>query len=242
MAYTEEQVLKTKERLFELRKSHNITATKMPQELSDYMTGACLIDYEETDPENATRYRKTKGMSIEKLVAIADYYNVSVDYLLGRTDDKTNDFTMIEISKKLNLPPDTLMKISKMLENDTINQLSFTLFHLPDNTEYFYNILYSYFLFNVLNQSDEFMAEEKKKLTEIEKELKAMNMEYRLMDEEQTKAEYRKKLNKIFNEMLDYIDGISLKYADTDYSKQYLDKLKGSDILNEIAQLVRERN
>lgn len=134
------------------------------------------------------------------------------------------------------------MKISKMLENDTINQLSFTLFHLPDNTEYFYNILYSYFLFNVLNQNDEFMTEEKKKLAEIEKELKAMNMEYRLMDEEQTKAEYRKKLNKIFNDMLDYIDGISLKYADTGYSKQYLDKLKGSDILNEIAQLVRERN
>lgn len=40
---------------------------------------------------NNISYWKTKGFtpSIEDVVLIADYFKVSVDYLLGRTDDKT---------------------------------------------------------------------------------------------------------------------------------------------------------
>ena len=101
MAYTEEMQLKTKERLAELRKEHDITSNRMPAELEEYMTGACLLDYEETNPEKHQRYNKTKGMNIEKLVALADYYDVSTDYLLGRTDTRSMDYEIRELANYL---------------------------------------------------------------------------------------------------------------------------------------------
>lgn len=31
----------------------------------------------------------TRSISVEALIALADYYNVSIDYIVGRTDKKT---------------------------------------------------------------------------------------------------------------------------------------------------------
>ena len=40
--------------------------------------------------------------SVTTLVCLADYFNVSVDYLLGRKDEDTSDLLVIGIDKKGN--------------------------------------------------------------------------------------------------------------------------------------------
>ncbi len=64
-------------RLKELRKKHNITQLKLAMDLnmaqntiSQYETGIREADY-------------------RSLIAIADYFHVSIDYLLERTDNPT---------------------------------------------------------------------------------------------------------------------------------------------------------
>ena len=114
MPYTIEQQLKTKERLKELRNENGITSTKMPSELREYMTSACLIDYEETNPDKEIRFSKTKGMSIERLVALADYYNVSVDYILGRTDTRSKDYEVRELAEYVGASTKVIEGIIKM--------------------------------------------------------------------------------------------------------------------------------
>lgn len=64
-------------RLKELRKSHGITQLKLSMDLnmnqntiSRYETGVCEASY-------------------QALIQIADYFGVSIDYLLERTDDPT---------------------------------------------------------------------------------------------------------------------------------------------------------
>ncbi len=66
-------------RLKELRKSKNISQLKLAMDLginqntvSRYETGEREADY-------------------KTLIALADYFNVSIDYLLGRTDDHVSD-------------------------------------------------------------------------------------------------------------------------------------------------------
>ena len=41
--------------------------------------------------------------SVTTLVCLADYFNVSVDYLLGRKDEDTSDLLVIGIDKKRKL-------------------------------------------------------------------------------------------------------------------------------------------
>ncbi len=64
-------------RLKELRKKHHLTQQRLAIELnmcqntiSRYENEVCEADY-------------------KTLIAIADYFNVSIDYLLGRTEDPT---------------------------------------------------------------------------------------------------------------------------------------------------------
>jgi bacteriophage CI repressor helix-turn-helix domain len=50
------------------------------------------IAYKMPFPENFFYEWKRRGTipSLENLIAIAQYFDVSIDYLLGRTDDKHN--------------------------------------------------------------------------------------------------------------------------------------------------------
>ena len=66
------------ERLDELRKEHGIkTKYALPQELLIHRN-------------NVAQWYKLNCLPlIDDLIILADYFNVSIDYLLGRTDDRT---------------------------------------------------------------------------------------------------------------------------------------------------------
>ena len=78
---------KLSNRLAYLRKKKGITLKEMSQELGDIKL-ASLSRY-----EHGRREPK-----LDTLVKIANYFDCSVDYLLGRTDQKNN----IEKSKSIN--------------------------------------------------------------------------------------------------------------------------------------------
>ena len=62
-------------RLKELRKGRNITQLKMAMDLN--MSQNTISRYENGEREPG----------LEELVRIADYFDVSIDYLLGRTEN-----------------------------------------------------------------------------------------------------------------------------------------------------------
>ena len=62
-------------RLKELRKKHNISQVRLAIDL-------------ETFQNTISRYETLERQAdYQTLIAIADYFNVSLDYLLGRTDN-----------------------------------------------------------------------------------------------------------------------------------------------------------
>lgn len=65
------------QRLSELRKERGYTQKAFAQEL--YVTERCIRAY-----ENETRHPDYNG-----LLALADYFDVSLDYLVGRSDHRT---------------------------------------------------------------------------------------------------------------------------------------------------------
>jgi len=66
---------KLTERLKELRNSRNVTQ----KQISEYI---------ETDPRNYRRYESGDTDPTTKfLIKIADYFDVSLDYLVGRSDN-----------------------------------------------------------------------------------------------------------------------------------------------------------
>ena len=72
----EKRGIMTKERLKELRKEAGLTQNQVAEMIG--VQGRNYQRLEITDALHATRH----------LVALADYYNVSVDYILGRTDKR----------------------------------------------------------------------------------------------------------------------------------------------------------
>lgn len=65
------------ERVKELRKEKKKNQTEVGNDLG--VTQRAYSHYEAGD----------RDMSPEFLIALADYYNVSIDYILGRTDKRT---------------------------------------------------------------------------------------------------------------------------------------------------------
>ena len=65
------------ERLIELRKSRGLTQKQVYEGVSMSMLGYQRYEYGSREP------------SFQKLIALADFYDVSFDYLVGRSDDPT---------------------------------------------------------------------------------------------------------------------------------------------------------
>ena len=63
------------ERLKELRTSRRLYQRELAELLGISIRGYQCYETGEHDP------------GVKKLIALADYYNVSIDYLVGRTDD-----------------------------------------------------------------------------------------------------------------------------------------------------------
>lgn len=64
-------------RIYELREDNDITQKS-------------VAEYLGMQPNVYRRYEKgTRAIPVEAVIKLADYYRVSADYLLGRTDDPT---------------------------------------------------------------------------------------------------------------------------------------------------------
>lgn len=61
---------------------------------------------------------KASQCSISNLVKIADYYGVSTDYLLGRVDEKSPDYSVQAVCKTLGIK--NIKSISDMLEENRL--------------------------------------------------------------------------------------------------------------------------
>lgn len=65
------------ERLVELRKARNLTQKQVYEGVGMSMLGYQRYEYGEREP------------SYQKLLALADFFEVSLDYLVGRSDEPT---------------------------------------------------------------------------------------------------------------------------------------------------------
>ena len=65
------------ERLINLRKNRNLTQKQVYEAVGMSALGYQRYEYGTREP------------AYQKLIALADYFNVSIDYLVGRSDDPT---------------------------------------------------------------------------------------------------------------------------------------------------------
>lgn len=111
LKYNEERARLTKKRLLELRKEKNMSFAELSKALAErevYISHTNLKNYEILDPEHAL-YGRTNSMSIEYVVAFADFYDVSVDYLLGNSNSRKTEYENVAI--QLGLSDDAIEKL-----------------------------------------------------------------------------------------------------------------------------------
>ena len=90
MLYDEARMALTKERLEDLRKEKKLSFEQLSKQLAERgvnISHTNLKNYEINDPVHPL-YGRTRSMSIEYLVAFADFYDVSVEYLLGLSNSR----------------------------------------------------------------------------------------------------------------------------------------------------------
>lgn len=98
MIYTDERRIKTAERLTAMREEKGLTHKQLSTELiKKYGKGPgaeTLKGLECSNKEDKQRYNKGFGSRIDYLCILADYFQVSVAYLLGETDVKSLDISI----------------------------------------------------------------------------------------------------------------------------------------------------
>ena len=75
-----------------------------------------LKNYEINDPVHSL-YGRTRSMSIEYLVAFADFYDVSVEYLLGLSNSRKREYH--DISEQLGLCDGEITELVRCKDNST---------------------------------------------------------------------------------------------------------------------------
>ena len=94
MLYNESRMALTKERLEDLRKEKKLSFEQLSKQLAERgvsISHTNLKNYEINDPLHPL-YGRTRSMSIEYLVAFADFYDVSVEYLLGLSNSRKREY------------------------------------------------------------------------------------------------------------------------------------------------------
>lgn len=103
MLYDEARMALTKERLEDLRKEKKLSFEQLSKQLAEQgvnISHTNLKNYEINDPVHPL-YGRTRSMSIEYLVAFADFYDVSVEYQLGLSNSRKQEYH--NISEQLGL-------------------------------------------------------------------------------------------------------------------------------------------
>jgi len=118
MAYTNYQASLTKERLEDLRKERKLSFKQLAQLLEEqgvHVSHTNLKNYEINDPLHPL-YHRTKIMSLEYFVVLADVYDVSVDYLLGRSNSRKAEYQ--NISEELCLDDGVIEMLKNVIAED----------------------------------------------------------------------------------------------------------------------------
>ena len=93
-------------RLKELRKNRSMTQRDLANALGVSMGSIGFYENQERTPD------------IDFLNSVADFFDVSTEYLLGRTDIKSQDIDVRTMSEKLGLSEEVLIKIKHYIDPD----------------------------------------------------------------------------------------------------------------------------
>lgn len=118
MIYNEHCMVITKERLADLRKEKKLSYEQLSRELEKrgvMISHTNLMYYEIGEPYHKLYYR-TRSMSIEILAALADFYGVSLDYLMGFTTSRTIKYQ--SISDLLRLSDTAIENLLRLQDDD----------------------------------------------------------------------------------------------------------------------------
>lgn len=119
MLYDESRMALTKERLEDLRKEKKLSFEQLSKQLAERgisISHTNLKNYEINDPLHPL-YGRTRSMSIEYLAAFADFYDVSVDYLLGLSSSRKREYH--DISEQLGLCDGAIQELIRCKENSS---------------------------------------------------------------------------------------------------------------------------
>jgi len=107
------------ERLKALREKRGLSHISLSNELQKKygveISRDSLMNYEVFDSEHKKAY-KNIGMSVKYLWCLADFYGVSADYLLGKTNTQTVDSDIASAVKTTGLTEEAIVMLSKMGE------------------------------------------------------------------------------------------------------------------------------
>ena len=131
----------TAKRLKELREKAGYSHAKLQDALKDkYNIDISIVSlkkYEISQPYHA-QYGMVKGMKIEYLNMFADFYNVSTDYILGRTNSTSVDLTEKFIYEKFGLSSNTIKNLNQ-LWNEKKKYTSFVFDFMLSNIDFLNN-------------------------------------------------------------------------------------------------------
>lgn len=116
MLYDEQRMALTKERLEDLRKEKKLSFEQLSKQLAErgtIISHTNLRNYEINDPLHSL-HNRTRSMSIEYLVAFADFYDVSVEYLLGFSDSRKREYH--DIAEQLGLCDGAIDELTRCKE------------------------------------------------------------------------------------------------------------------------------
>ena len=108
---------KTAVRLKALRESKKLSHDKLlaalREKYGDKFSRQSLLNYENSE-EFSVKSQAVKGMSSERLAMLADFYRVSVDYLLGLSDNPSVEENKKIVQKTLGLSPEAVENLAKV--------------------------------------------------------------------------------------------------------------------------------
>ena len=130
---------KTAERLKMLRREKKLSHEKLSSVLKvQYgisLSRASLIDYENTDVQSVKAGAAGK-MSVDRIAALADFYGVSTDYLLGRSDIRSRDESAKALMDYTDLSEPAIQALHDRYSKQSIQALNLLLTKCGDSGQY----------------------------------------------------------------------------------------------------------
>lgn len=140
----EELTVTLAKRLRSLRQDRGLTILGLKEALKEKygidISGESLTNYEVKDSTH-TKYGKNEGMNVKYLRCLADFYNVSTDYLLGRSKVSTRNEEIQKVANYTRLSNRALLMLHSDMTEEQIEVFNLLLdnglfwFALKDTAE-----------------------------------------------------------------------------------------------------------